>query len=219
MIAKSMFHAGGDEISPNKSAILTSPHIWVALTIWGSVAGYLSFSGFFEVAAGELPVSVIIAALGPGLFFLAVYAAYKPLRNWVASLDLAEVIAMQSWRVIGFAFLIVWSFGNLPAIFALPAGLGDIAVGLSAPVAALAVTHRRQGWRTAAYGITFAGITDFIVAFATGVLSRQDGPLHFEGTPASTLLGELPLSLFPTFIVPAFLILHLIALLKLKDER
>lgn len=39
-------------------------------------------------------------------------------------------------RAAGLAFVIVAGLGRLPAVVALPAGLGDIAVGLSAPWAA-----------------------------------------------------------------------------------
>jgi hypothetical protein len=36
-------------------------------------------------------------------------------------------------RVVGVTFLLVMAQGHLPAVFALPAGLGDIATGLAAP--------------------------------------------------------------------------------------
>jgi hypothetical protein len=39
-------------------------------------------------------------------------------------------------RVAGVAFLLYLALGHLPALFALPAGLGDIAAGIAAPLAA-----------------------------------------------------------------------------------
>jgi hypothetical protein len=37
-------------------------------------------------------------------------------------------------RVAGVAFLLYMALGHLPALFALPAGLGDIAAGIAAPL-------------------------------------------------------------------------------------
>jgi len=206
---------GADSVS--HARLIASSVVWIILVIWGGAAAILASQGVFNSAPEEPPITVLLAALGPAAFFLAVYAVSGPLRDWTAALDISEVIGVQSWRVVGFAFLAVWALGDLPAVFALPAGLGDIAVGIAAPVAALAAARRSKGWRTGAYGVTVAGLADFIIAFATGILSRDGQALHFDGAPASSLLGTLPLSLFPTFIVPAFLIMHVIALLKLRQ--
>src|SRR5580704_12241160 len=43
----------------------------------------------------------------------------------------------HTFRVEGVAFLIIMALGHLPALFALPAGLGDIAAGVAAPLVAL----------------------------------------------------------------------------------
>ncbi len=43
----------------------------------------------------------------------------------------------HSFRMMdGVAFLIIMSLGHLPPLFALPAGLGDIIAGITAPLAA-----------------------------------------------------------------------------------
>jgi hypothetical protein len=38
----------------------------------------------------------------------------------------------QIFRMVGVSFLVVMALGKLPAVFALPAGLGDIAIGVEA---------------------------------------------------------------------------------------
>jgi hypothetical protein len=200
----------------NKRKLSRTPYVWAILSVWGYAAFALSQNGVFQSTAATPPIAVAIAALGPGLIFLSVYSVYAPLRRWVDGLDLSEIIALQAWRIIGFAFLAVWGLGELPAVFALPASIGDMTVGLAAPVVALTVERRSKGWRISAYGLIAAGIFDFIIAFATGILSRQGGALDFNGHVASSLLGVAPLSLFPAFIVPAFFILHIIALIKLR---
>jgi hypothetical protein len=200
----------------NKTRLSRTPYVWAILAVWGYAAFALSQNGVFQSTAATPPIAVAIAAVGPALLFLSVYSVFAPLRRWVDGLDLSEVIALQAWRIIGFAFLAVWGLGEIPAVFALPAGIGDMAVGLAAPAVALAVERRTKGWRIGAYGLIAAGVFDFLVAFTTGILSRQGGVLDFDGHVASSLLGVAPLSLFPAFIVPAFFILHIIALIKLR---
>jgi hypothetical protein len=63
-----------------------------------------------------------------------------------------------------------------------------------------------------------AGLADFVVAFATAILSNPGRLLAIPGAPAADLLEQLPVVLIPAFAVPGFVILHLIAWLKLRDE-
>jgi hypothetical protein len=43
------------------------------------------------------------------------------------------LVALQVWRVEGLVFLVLAALGELPWLFAIPAGLGDLAIGLSHP--------------------------------------------------------------------------------------
>src|ERR1700731_1688521 len=52
---------------------------------------------------------------------------------------------MQAWRWAGFRFQTLYTYGVLPGIFAWPAGLGDMAVGVTAPLV-LAALLRRPGF-------------------------------------------------------------------------
>jgi hypothetical protein len=59
----------------------------------------------------------------------------------------ARLALPQTLRVVGVAFLVVLALGKLPAGFAIPAGLGDIAVGVAAPLVARRLargTHRTR---------------------------------------------------------------------------
>ncbi len=53
------------------------------------------------------------------------------------------LIAVQVFRVVGVLFLVELQRGNLPAAFAIPAGIGDILVGITAPIVAFSL--RRSG--------------------------------------------------------------------------
>ena len=61
------------------------------------------------------------------------------------------------------------ALGHLPALFALPAGLGDITTGLAAPLVARRLT--RGDGRRGAWWFNAFGITDLVVALTLGALT------------------------------------------------
>jgi hypothetical protein len=69
-------------------------------------------------------------------------------------------------RVVGVAFLLYLALGRLPALFALPAGLGDIAAGIAAPLVALRLAQGTG--RRAALWFNAFGLTDLVTALALG---------------------------------------------------
>ncbi len=109
-------------------------------------------------------------------------------------------------RVVGVAFLFYLALGQLPALFALPAGLGDIAAGIAAALVArrLALGTGRR----AALWFNAFGMTDLVVALTLGALTGF-GLLNV--TPSSAPITELPLALIPTATVPLLLALHITA--------
>jgi hypothetical protein len=114
---------------------------------------------------------------------------------------------LQIWRVGGLFFLVEWARGHLPGGFALPAGVGDILVGLSAPLV-VARLARGQGERAFAWWNAL-GLLDLVVAVSAGVL-HASGPLGvLTGELPSDLVARYPLSVVPTFLVPLAIILHL----------
>src|SRR5207245_6522612 len=51
-----------------------------------------------------------------------------------AAISLPWLVGVQLYRVVGFSFLVLYALGRLPGEFAIPAGAGDVVVGLAAPV-------------------------------------------------------------------------------------
>ena len=109
-------------------------------------------------------------------------------------------------RVAGVAFLIYMALGHLPALFALPAGLGDIAAGLAAPLVMRRLA--RGTGRRAALWFNVFGLTDLTVALVLGALT---GFQLLNIAPSSAPITELPLALIPTATVPLFFALHMTA--------
>jgi hypothetical protein len=108
------------------------------------------------------------------------------------------------FRVEGVVFLIMMALGHLPALFALPAGLGDIAAGVAAPLVAYRLA-RGTGRRAARWHNAF-GMTDLVVALTLGALT---GFQLVTITPSAAPIFELPLALIVTAGVPLLLVLHI----------
>jgi hypothetical protein len=173
---------------------------WFFFAVWMSVTGKL-------VTHGGLPLGILAMILVPQLVYAADGRAGHPLFGGLLRLDLRSLIAAQTFRILGVTFIVAWLGGKLPGGFALPAGLGDIAVGLLAPFVAGA-TARRPDRLAPAWAFTLLGLADLIVAVSSGVL-HGGPPLGLLAGPITTdAVTRYPLSLIPTFGVPLALLLH-----------
>ncbi|MGL6208586.1 MAG: hypothetical protein ACRC14_02005 [Paracoccaceae bacterium] len=194
-------------------------NLWptLILVLWGAGIFTLAANGWFVQPAPTLPLHLATAFGLPPLIFLAAHQTLPAVRAWVASLDLALIVLAQSWRVLGMVFLFLWALDELPGTFALPAGLGDTAVGIFAVFVGIKVLRQTHGWQTQTRWLIAAGTLDFAVAFSTAVLSGAGRPLNLPGAPPPDLMQSLPMILIPAYGVPIFLILHLIAWIKLRS--
>ncbi|SRR6266436_9462 len=130
--------------------------------------------------------------------------------------NLRTITLLQSGRVIGVVFLTLYALGLLPGIFALPAGLGDVAIGLTAPLVASVLASKAR-YRLGLLAVwNILGMLDLLVAVSLGILTSRSTLGLLAGTTSSALVVAFPLSLIPTFLVPAYLILHLIALDRVR---
>ena len=116
----------------------------------------------------------------------------------------SRLLLPHSFRVEGVVFLLYMAFGHLPALFALPAGLGDIATGFAAPLVARRLA--RGTGRRAALRFSVFGLTDLVLALILGALTAF-GLLHIS--PSAAPILELPLALVPTVGVPLLFALHI----------
>lgn len=190
--------------------------VTVAAALWAGwvvAAALLAYSGAFRQQPGAVRPWFAVAA---GAALLAVLlAARHPAA--VAVLDdpgsASRLVWPHTLRVAGVVFVIVSALGHLPAVFALPAGLGDMAVGLSAPLVARSLArgtgHARAVW------FNVVGLVDLVVALTLGFLSGL-GPDRLHVTPSSAPVALLPLVLIPTTAVPLAVALHIISLSRLR---
>ena len=87
------------------------------------------------------------------------------MRGAIARVPLHWLVGVQVYRIVGGVFLIALAQGDVPAEFALPAGIGDVLVGLAAPFVAakLAAGGIERAWGWVA-GWCVLGLLDLVVA-------------------------------------------------------
>jgi len=183
---------------------------------WLAIAITLSALGTYHVTSGDRPtiqygilLPILIGALMVWRWEAAKRVLYAVPQQWL--------IGVQVFRALGAIFVILSATGTLPRLFALPAGVGDVVIGLSAPVVALAyirAPHKAAGL-VAAWNVL--GILDLIDALGLGFLTAPSR-YALEVQQTSDLMTVLPLVLIPVYLVPLFFVLHLASLTKLRRE-
>lgn len=182
--------------------------------VWIATVAALALVGVFDVPADRPALPTLVAVVAPVGAFLAAVALSPRVRSVVMGLDPVLLTGLQAWRILGGLFLAVYAFGHLPGLFAWPAGLGDMAVGLAAPFAAAALRHAPGLLTSARFRLFhYLGLFDFVIAISVGIAARGtiDG---LVGPVTTAAMGQVPLVLIPTLAVPAFIVLHLIVLMQ-----
>lgn len=194
----------------------TGTFVAVFFAAWLSLILVLGARGVFVAPRGAPPLALLIALLAPLSLFLVGYRTIQPLREFILSADLRLIVGIQAWRWAGFGFLTFYTYGILPGVFAWPAGLGDMAIGVTAPLV-LARLLRRPNFAASKSFVAWnlSGILDLTVAVSIGALVPLLAPNLF-GTVSTAPMSQLPLVLVPTFLVPTFLMLHLTALFQAR---
>ncbi len=185
--------------------------ISVVLASWFLLALGGSWFGVFSDPQRP-PLLLGAAAVVPVLIFAAWYARSEALRQFVIEIDLRALTMLQTGRVAGVLFVMLYVRGLLPGGFALPAGWGDIAIGATAPLAAWFVTAQRDFRREIFVWWNVLGILDLVMAVTLGVLASPAFSGGAAGAVTTELMARFPLSLVPTFFVLLYLILHIISL-------
>ena len=181
--------------------------IVIVLLIWGAAATAISLSGILLKTPG--PTMQIILFLLLGLMVVA-SAVSRDLRAWTLNLSLRRLTLFHVWRIVpGTAFLVLHSQGRLPWAFAVPGGYGDIAIGVTAALAALLVPPTSGARKIMLVLWNILGLLDLanVVATAARLTLQQPGSMD--------LLRQFPMSLLPLFLVPITLMAHLISLAQL----
>ena len=136
-----------------------------------------------DVRSPSVPIS-LLGTLAVGYLFLF----SQTYRGIIAGIPQHWLIGIQTFRVLGGLFLIRNVQGQLPGVFAIPAGVGDVLTGILAPIIAYWWYVGKPYARGAAIAWNLFGMADLINAVTIGALTGGGG-------------GGI---VFPTVLIPVY---------------
>jgi hypothetical protein len=188
----------------------------VVLALWLAVVLLLGAAGAFVGPAGTPPYPIAIGVTAPLIVFVVAFWVSSTFRKFVTEGDVLLVTAIQAWRLAGFGLIGLFAYGVLPGRFAWPTGLGDMAIGLSAPWIALTLVRRPTFTASRLFVLwNLLGILDLVLAVGNAALlqTQATGAL---GEVTVAPMAQLPLLLIPAYLVPLFIMLHVSALFQAR---
>jgi hypothetical protein len=197
--------------------IVTWLAVAVPLVLWLGVVWNLAEAGAFQARPDAIsPLPIAIAA--PVLIGLIGLMSSRRIAAAVDAAPVSWLIALQVYRLIGGYFILLWLYGAIPGAFALPTGIGDMLVGLTAIPVALYLASGRAGGVPLAIAWNIFGILDLVDALVLGFLSSP-GPLQTLALDHPNVLAtSYPTVMTPAFAVPLSLILHGLSLWQLRRK-
>ena len=169
------------------------------LVVWLVCVVLLAANGVFRTDAPRIPIA-LLTTLAAG--YLLLFS--RTFRAIISSIPQHWLIGIQTFRILGGVFLIRYFQGELPGVFAIPAGVGDILTGLFAPLIAYWWVAGRPYARTAAIAWNLFAMADLVNAVMLGTLTGGGG-------------GGIvfPIVLAPTYAVPRAFLVHSYSLIGL----
>jgi hypothetical protein len=181
----------------------------VTLVLLAWVCFAVGLAGWFQNASA-LTVAATVWIL-TALVFLACWKV-RTIRACVLNIDLRWLVLLHLTRLFaGAYFLVLCQRSQLPCAFAIPAGGGDIVIGVLA-VALVSSMHTQfakpvlPSWNT-------LGLIDIVFVVSSAL---RFGLKDWQSMHA---LRELPLSLLPTFLVPLIIASHVLIFVRLSRAR
>jgi hypothetical protein len=185
------------------------------LVAWCLAALALSWSGFYQGKSAAVP-TVPLGLLIPIVAGVVLFKRWPLLRRTIDAVPQGWIVSLQFYRAEGLIFLVLYAGGWLPGAFALPAGIGDMIVGLLAPVVGIAYTNGARGSSGWLRAWNLLGLADLVVAVTTAFLTSPS-PLQLLALDRpNELISSFPLVMIPVFLVPLSVLLHLASLERLR---
>jgi hypothetical protein len=181
---------------------------WLVGIAWLGIAVALGATGVVARLRPPAP-QLVVAGLTAALLLADRLA--PGFRAWADELDVRAVPTFHLTRFVGFYFLALYGRGELPRAWAVPSGLGDIAVAVGAALLLVAVGRpRTRAARRLYLAWNVLGLLDILFVVVTAARLALADP----GSMAALL--RLPLSLLITFVVPVIIASHLLLFRRLR---
>lgn len=188
---------------------------WIAFTIpllWAVLAWYLVKA---DLAWADSPIFQArpLFIMGISVTLTVIFSK----RIIGPGLNQRWLIGIQLFRAIGMLFVLEWARGNLPAVFALPAGWGDLAAALTA-LFVLVRFRDREIPPAAIWAVAIVGIADAISAFFFGFLSSAT-PVQLFSLDFPNRVIEYPTGIIPLFLICFAVCMHVLSLAELRRTQ
>jgi hypothetical protein len=194
----------------------------LAFAAWFIIVLTLGADRFFASGPGALGLSrVQLAIISPLIVFWLAYHWVPPFSDFVRTADLVSLTSLQVARVLALSHVVSWGYGLMAGVFALTVASGNFVVFLTAMYAIPAVARNTGNWRTRVLAMSLVGLAEFAMTIALAVLGLFSTPTSFDPpiNPAGYVsFATPPLSIFPTYLIPAMTIIHFITLLALSHQ-
>ncbi len=146
---------------------------------------------------------VLLALFAPAFTSLLLLGSHT-VRTILDKIPQHQLIGFQGLRTVGFIFLVFTDMGFVSPTFGVPAGIGDVIVGVFALYAAYTLLRGRPGGRSIAIAANVIGLLDASMALVLGLFV----------VPAESFAPHIVTSIMfvPSYVVAIFLIAHIYSL-------
>jgi hypothetical protein len=186
---------------------------------WFVALAVLAGAGLFT-RTGQLGIIALGASVAAPIVAGWMVLARAPRAHFFArAIPLSILVGVHVGRLLGGFFLALYQAGRLPATFAWSAGSGDLLVGLTALPLAWAIHRRMSGWRPLTLAWNVLATLDLVSALSFGIGSAANSPVRFIfERPDSGAVGMLPWALIPGFLVPMYMLTHIVIFVRLAAQ-
>jgi hypothetical protein len=194
--------------------------LWTISTLlvgWFVIAALTSIAGVYRPQSG--PPTIQYGLLIPIIVGVLLFRSVPLLRRTLAVVPNSWLVGLQLYRVLGVIFLVLYAGAHLPAAFALPAGIGDVLVGIFAPFAAASFARSPEASTRRVRLWNWIGIADLVIALSMGFATSPSPFQLLSFDHPNQLVGMFPLALIPVFAVPLSILLHIASLQKLRQRQ
>lgn len=173
---------------------------------------FAAFNGWFDEVS--LPPKILKITMMPLLAFLLLVVFNLPIyKSILKNLQLADLVQIHIFRLIGSFFLILGFFKALPSSIAMLAGCGDVITAVSSIFVANAIRQKKTYANTLTWVWNTFGFLDILATSATAyILTKLSIETGSQGVEA---LGAFPFCFIPAFAPATIIFLHLSVYRKL----
>lgn len=171
----------------------------IVCATWLIAIVLLASNNFFrnDVLPPRIPITMVVTLICGYLLLFS-----KSFRSIIAAIPQHWLIGIQTFRLLGGILLVRYFQGELPALFAFPAGIGDVLTGAFAPLVAYWWYSGKSYARAASIAWNLFGMADLINAVTLGALFGGAGIVF-------------PTVMIPIYGVPRGFLIHSYSLIGL----